>query len=282
MTKKFKKKMRKTVMTFVLGATSIFMLGLGFGVQTELFILPKADKKVESLAVNMEKYVLPGGTTSIADDGAIECESIMTGIRDIRLPNGNYTLRVTAGTTTVSYPIELFNVYQDMTYTSNVSLGSSTADQRMLVVKYWGDLTINSGVSVTAKTRKKGMYIHVVGNLVNNGTITMTARGANAVGQNVYLLKNGESEYHYVPAVGGAGASRLSYKSTSYSNTDHRINGYVGGVGVNRGTGGGGSGGLTARRNDYKNYTYRSGAGAAGTSYSGGAGGGGIDMNYRC
>ena len=161
MTKKLKKKVKKTVMTLVLGAASIVMLGLGFGAQTEFFVLPKADTEAESLSGDMSKYIIPGGTTTIAADGAIECESIMTGIRDIRLPNGNYTLRVTAGSTTISYPIELYNVYQDITYVRNRNIGSDTADQRMLVVKYWGNLTVNSGVTVTSATRKKGMYIHV-------------------------------------------------------------------------------------------------------------------------
>ena len=36
----------------------------------------------------------------------------------------------------------------------------------------------------------KGMFIYCTGTITNNGTIDMTARGAKAVGQNVYLWKN--------------------------------------------------------------------------------------------
>ncbi len=53
------------------------------------------------------------------------------------------------------------------------------------------------------------MLLYVTGNLENNGTITMTARGAKAAGQNVYLWKN-EAEvnsYEYVPAIGAAGGA---------------------------------------------------------------------------
>ena len=108
----------------------------------------------------------------------------------------------------------------------------------------------------------------------------MTARGANAVGQNVYLLKNGETAYHYIPAAGGTGGAQLYYRSTKTSSTDYAGNGNIGGAGVNRGTGGGGSGAIAARRADYGSFTRYSGAGSAGTSYSGGSGGGGIDTNY--
>ena len=174
----------------------------------------------------------------------------------------------------------MYNVYQDITYVQNRSIGNTVADQRMLVVKYWGDLTINSGVTVTAAARKKGMYIHVVGKLTNNGAISMTSRGAIAAGQNVYLLKNGETAYHYIPAAGGAGGAQLYYRSTKTANTDQSVHGNVGGAGTNRGTGGGGSGAICARRADYGSFTRYSGAGSAGTSYSGGSGGGGIDTNY--
>ena len=53
------------------------------------------------------------------------------------------------------------------------------------------------------------MYIYCIGTLTNNGTISMTARGAKAEGQNVYLFKNLEGNFEYVPAVGGAGGASV-------------------------------------------------------------------------
>ena len=145
----------------------------------------------------------------------IECESIMQGINNIKEDNGYYTLRVKGQIDgveeVVDYPIELLNFHEDIIYTENQKLGDTVADQRMLVVKYWGNLQINSGVSVTASTRKRGMYIHVVGKLENKGTITMTARGAIAVGQNVYLNMNKETgEYDYIPANGANGGGAVA------------------------------------------------------------------------
>ena len=49
---------------------------------------------------------------------------------------------------------------------------------------------------------KECIYI-VNGTLTNNGTISMTARGAKAEGQDVYLLKNLEGNYEFIPDIGG-------------------------------------------------------------------------------
>ena len=90
--------------------------------------------------------------------------------------------------------------------TKTVSLGDNTKDYKMLVVKYHKDLTIDKGVKLTAntvngQTYKKGMFICVLGNTYNNGEITMTARGTyNCEGENVYLWKNVDNTYEYVPA----------------------------------------------------------------------------------
>src|SRR5690554_6730407 len=134
------------------------------------------------------------------------------------------------------YNIELINVDRNTIYKEEESpiiyLGNDIPDERILVVKYNGDLTIESGVLLTPTTRKKGMFIYVKGTLTNNGTISMTARGAVAEGQNVYLWKNSDETYEYVPAVGGAGAVAIK----------GQVDGIAGSVGLERGTGGGGSG----------------------------------------
>lgn len=195
---------------------------------------------------------------------AIAAESIIAGVRDLNYPNGNYQMIVNG----VTYEIELVNINGNTTYnlatSTIVSLGNSTADQRMLIVKYNGDLTIETGVTVTASARKKGMLLYVTGTLTNNGVLTMTSRGANAVGQDVYLWKNTDNSHEYVPAIGGAGA-------LAKTNAAGGSAGIAGTAGLMRQTGGGGSGGT---------YRGTSGAGAAGTSYSGGSGGAGYDRAY--
>ena len=109
----------------------------------------------------------------------------------------------------------------------------------MEIVKVNGNLVINSGVTVTsygtAYGGTKGMLLYVTGNLENNGTITMTARGAKAVGQNVYLWKNEDEsvrgKYEFVPKVGAIGGASVS------SNYSSGVIGTIGATGTNRQTG---------------------------------------------
>ncbi|MCI8621402.1 MAG: hypothetical protein HFJ50_06760 [Clostridia bacterium] len=78
-----------------------------------------------------------------------------------------------------------------------------------------------------------------MGELENRGTITMTARGTyNQVGENVYLWKNINDTFEYVPAVGGAGAPA---RNVSTYSTGIGYGGVQGTNGTARSTGGGGS-----------------------------------------
>ncbi len=131
-----------------------------------------------------------------------------------------------------------------------------------------GNLTINAGQTFIPSNRKLFTVLYVTGNLVNNGTISMTARGANHSGigasggaTTAANIRIGTGTFSavtnpQVPAAGGAGAPSKS--NISYNN---------GSAGLNGGTGGGATGecisGTTAS------------AGSAGTSYSGGCGSGG-------
>ena len=142
---------------------------------------------------------------------------------------------------------------------------ASTNASRTVVVKVDGNVTIESGVTMTSITSSyggpKGMIVYCTGTLTNNGSITMTGRGAKAPGEDVYLFKNANGTYEYVPATGAGGGARVY--SGSYNSP---AGGRAGGAGTNRRTGGGASG--AAVQSAY------SGAGGTGTSYSGGTGGG--------
>lgn len=129
-----------------------------------------------------------------------------------------------------------------------------------------GNLTINAGQTFIPSNRKLFTVIYVTGNVVNNGTISMTARGANhstATGSSITAqnIRIGTGTFSaisnpQIPTAGGAGAPSRS--NGSFNN---------GIAGTSGGTGGGGTGecisGTTAS------------AGSAGTSYSGGCGSGG-------
>lgn len=206
----------------------------------------------------------------------IEMEStslINWGIGNNNLEEGYYKVKVND----IVYPIHLY-VYEedqkwtkDMTFGDSNDIGTSTTDaSHSVVVLVKGNLTIDSGVTVTTARSNyggpKGLFLFVTGTLTNNGAITMTQRGAKAVGENVYLWKNIDETYEYVPATGASGGAARTGKggiSTAYT-------GYTPAAANNRKTGGGGGGGMIANG---KSTT--SGAGGAGTSYSGGAGGGG-------
>lgn len=152
-------------------------------------------------------------------------------------------------------------------------IDSGTATQNAsntVVLKVNGDLIINEGVTLTSCKSDdgyggpKGMIISCSGTITNNGTISMTARGAKAEGEDIYLWKNKDGKYEYVPSKGGNGGKSVSKKSSSAAKT----NGNSGSNGTNRQTGGGGAGSIYVNRS----YTVTSGAGASGTSYSGGSG----------
>jgi hypothetical protein len=194
---------------------------------------------------------------------------------------GSTDLPVTGGTLHLNS--QALASYDYVCKKSSVSLSSftasdwftTTADIRSAWIKVYGDLTIQSGVTFSPPVRKLFTVIHVTGNLTVNGTISMTARGANHSGITATSIAIISGTYSgivnpYIPSSGGAGATAVSSTSGNLS----------GNAGINYptfrsdgGTGGGGGGGV--RNNGYPGTTVMGGAGAAGTGFSGGPGGGG-------
>ena len=95
--------------------------------------------------------------------------------------------------------------------------GTISDAQNMVILKVFGDLVIEEGITLTSCKSDngyggpKGMMIYCTGNIIDNGTISMTARGARAEGQNVYLWKNENDTQNYeiVPADGALGRNRV-------------------------------------------------------------------------
>ena len=163
-------------------------------------------------------------------------------------------------------------VYEFGDSTKDVATASEDA-QNMVILKVNGNLTINSNVTLTAcKSANgyggpKGLFIYVSGTISNNGMIDMTARGARAQGQDVYLWQNANNTYEYIPEVGANGAISKGTVKYSYA-------GESGENGLSRQTGGGGSGAARGKKSYLGDSNSRGGAGTAGTSFSGGTGGG--------
>lgn len=148
----------------------------------------------------------------------------------------------------------------------------ATTQDGPTIVKYLRGLEIQNNIYVSTNIRNKGIVLFVFGDVIINGTLSMTSRGAYATGQNLAIdhknarFLSSPSDYnsnpHYtykISAYGGAGGSG---SCSDYAGT---FNGKVNSI-----SSGGGGGSIT--------YMAPSGAGSAGTSYSGGSGGGG--SNY--
>ncbi len=271
MTKKLKRKMKR--ITFASLGLMLSTITVGV-IGARSFVMPKDEisktkqieaENIEIISGNSTDVQVSKAGSNVASDGAIICDSLVQGARDNDLTDGNYTFRVTAGSTTKNYAVELINFYDNVTYSLSsgqtsrtVSLGDTGTTPRTLIVKYHKNLTIDKGVTVTATnvsnlTYKKGMYLCVMGELVNNGTISMTARGTyNVQGEDVYLWKNNDSSYEYVPASGASGLSALNPYATS--GQDHR--GRTGNAGTSRRTGGGGQGSVITNRSKWKCKLY--------------------------
>jgi len=171
-------------------------------------------------------------------------------------PVGNYEYCV-AGTTTISA----------FTASDWFTLTKDTVSSWIIIN---GNLTINSGQTFIPSVRKLFTVLYVSGNLVCNGTISMSLRGANhsgtgdsggattAVDIRIGTGTFGSVVNPQIPAAGGAGGIRRSTNGTN-----------AGSAGANGGTGGGGSGSVSFA----PPTVGQSGAGSAGTCFSGGSGG---------
>lgn len=213
---------------------------------------------------------------------ALENNEISTGIYKVTVEDKTYNLRV------YSFD-ENLNIKADTALGTEEDVATdSEYAKNMIVLKVNGDLTIDEGVTLTAYASKngyggpKGMTIYCTGTLTNNGTISMTARGAKAEGEEVYLWKNTDNSYEYVPAVGATGGSGQTAKTEYRYNEQIYLNGIKGNDGEERQTGGGGSGICQAQVLYFTELTGVTQRGGNGTSYSGGTGGGGtFHSNYQ-
>ena len=222
-----------------------------------------------------KKFVITGSGNAVTKkkisvankyETLIQANSLLDAIKD-----NTFETSVTGVTTKIAingkeevYPVRVYNIDGNLTVSDTREYGeaddvatASAYAKRMVIVKVNGNLTITNTGKITATNNNadyggpKGLLIYVTGTLTNEGEISMTARGAKAEGQDVYLFKNAAGTYECVPATGALG-------TTTTSNFNK--------AGTGRKTGGGGAG-----INTWSNIT---GTGSAGTSYSGGSGGG--------
>ena len=215
-------------------------------------------------------------------DVTISGDSILSILRDNDLESGNYIFKI--NDKTESYPVHLYNYNGDQNWSSaNIpmpngfglpaDIGTASANaKRMVIVKVNGNLINGTTIKPysTSYGGPKGFALYVTGTLTNNGTID-NSRGGKHAGENVYLWKNDNGTYEYVPKTGAKGGTAVNNN-----------NGVNGAAGTNtsialttqkrRATGGGGTGA-------HSSGTNAKGNGGTGTSYSGGAGAGASYVN---
>jgi hypothetical protein len=168
----------------------------------------------------------------------------------------------------------------------NVSLTSTTDGDA--VVKQYQSLTVNSGHTLTVSNRCKGLHIYVQGDLVLNGTISMTARGASASNANqlvtsksiwngIFSFKEFEIIRSIFPYFEDITISSSSANGGNgvYAPNNNYINGNNGSNGSSLFQCGGGGSGACGAHTGY-GATATSGRGGNSTFFSGGAGSGGV------
>ena len=176
----------------------------------------KIENQTTKNTVNMtKKYEVE----TSSKNNSYNSESLLKALENDEISTGTYKVTVEDET----YNLKVYSFNEDLNIKVDTTLGTeedvATASEyakNMIVLKVNGDLTVEEGATLTAYASKdgyggpKGMTIYCTGTLTNNGTISMTARGAKAEGQNVYLWKNTDNSYEYVPAVGAKGGIGFS------------------------------------------------------------------------
>ena len=153
---------------------------------------------------------------------------------------------------------------------------TATQDTRSAWIIINGNLTINTGITVIPAVRKLFTVVYVQGNLVLNGNVSMSLRGANHSGTGTsggsvtsgsIRIATGTLSGVSNPtilATGGAGGIAQSTANTAGQGSLYFGNPIC--------TGGGASGGKGTSNST--NPSWGSGTGGSGTSFSGGTGGG--------
>jgi hypothetical protein len=81
-------------------------------------------------------------------------------------------------------------LYTNLTRIQSKTSLKSTTDGDAVIFFVDDDYTVSTGTTITTTNRCKGLYMFINGTLTNNGTISMTARGANAEGRFVTIDTN--------------------------------------------------------------------------------------------
>ena len=236
------------------------------------------DKSGNTVDTKEKETIVPEKNKNVTN---IVAESLVAGVRDNNIPTGYCDMNVNGKT----YNLVIIHIDEFYKYNQEKSqyevrdfIAGTYNVSRTAVIKCKGNLQIDGSVTTSvgnidgnnSLTKVKGLFICVNETLINNGTISMTARGTyNTSGEDIYLWKNSDGNFEMVPATGASGGSSVSASAKGTNSSGNN-----GMNGTTRKTGGGGSGAVAKSKTASASYVVSSGAGSTGTSYSGGSGGG--------
>lgn len=240
----------------------------------QIYVSPFSGIRLPNFLPSIQKSIQQAITNNIVPP-VPSTSDILTFVRALSTTFSGTTVAPTAGDALTINSQSVGTYDYTVSGTTTVSSFSasnwftSTKDTASAWIVVNGNLTINSGQTFAPAVRKLFTVLYVSGNLICNGSISMTGRGANhsgtgdsggattAVAIRIGTGTFGATTNPQIPATGGAGATGTTIDNGISSGT----------AGTNGGSGGGGAGA--------KFGGTRSGAGAAGTCFSGGSGGGG-------
>ena len=132
---------------------------------------------------------------------------------------------------------------------TTASVSFATSNDAEVLVRNYTSLTINAGHTMTVSNRCKGLLIYVSGDCTINGTLTMSAKGANAVGTAAHYVYQSKNYYgNFIPQyqfnsvkLYGSGSGGGAANTAGRSAGDGYTGGGGGGIAYNTGSGGGGS-----------------------------------------
>lgn len=98
MTRKFKKQLKKRLLSVLVAIISIIAVGLSFATNSDLFVMPAEiddTSPKEALSIENSKTIQEELIGIVEQsENVVVCESLVQGIRDCDLPDGTYTFRV--------------------------------------------------------------------------------------------------------------------------------------------------------------------------------------------
>lgn len=231
-------------------------------------VLARDEQLQESLRIFTLNYVSEFST------GDQSASSLLTlsrnlGPSQIQTPQDGLGIVTINEQSIAPYEVTLKQGDQNVTTFNNNDWFTGIGDGVCSFIKVFGDMNIDAGVTFSPDARKLFTVVHITGNLVLNGTISMSRRGANHGSEGITAATVKIDGTRTISATGTSGGTSITSNAASSGNNGadaSQINILQ--------TGGGGSGGVYTDGANSSGPT--SGSGTSGTSFSGGSGGGAI------